>query len=286
MGFIDAGLQKAARVVRASYVYWEAAGRDGFFQGLDPRVKLLFLAYFLVVVSIARNPLAELAILGFILIIMLFSRLRMLHICARIAAFALFFGFLIALPSALNVITRGEIIIPLAKLSSSHRLWIYELPRVIGVTREGCFGVAMLTLRVANSVSLALLVMHTTPFFEIMRALKLFRVPDLLIMVIMLSYSYIFTLSKTVEDIYMAMKARIAGGIRGGDMRRVIAGRIFLIFNKSRIRYEATCRAMQSRGFTGELELYRGRFLTAKDVIAGAALCLCGSFFLVMGVLW
>lgn len=286
MGFIDAGLQKAAQVVKTSYVRWEMSGRDGFFQGLDPRVKLLFLIYFLVIVSIARNPLTEIALFGFVFVIMLMSRLRLLHIYARIAAFAFLFGFLIALPSAFNVITRGEIILPVAELSSSHRFWIYEMPRVIGVTREGCFGVAMLTLRVANSVSLALLVMHTTPFFEIIRALKLFRVPDLLLMIIMLSYNYIFTLSKTVEDIYMAMKARIAGQVRGKEMRRVIAGRIFLIFNKSRLRYEETYRAMQSRGFSGGLELYRGRALTAKDIVAGAALCLTGSFFLVMGVLW
>ena len=160
-----------------------------------------------------RSIRVELALAAFIMALIALSRLNMLHLYRRILGFAFLFGFLIALPSAFNVITRGEIVMPVATLSRSYHFWIYSIPKEIGITREGLFGVGMLTLRVMNSVSLTLLIMYTTPFFEIIRALKVFRVPDTFLMIIILSYKYIFIFSKTVEDMYRAMKAQ-AGGAR------------------------------------------------------------------------
>ena len=89
---------------------------------------------------------------------------------------------------------------------------------------------------------------------------------------------------KTVEDMYLAMKSRLAGAADGGTGRRLIAGRIFFIFKKSQLRYEETYRAMVSRGFTGDIELYGGRELTARDVAAGIVLGAAGAVFIVMQV--
>jgi cobalt ECF transporter T component CbiQ len=253
------------------------AGKNGLFQKLDPRVKVVFLFYFIVIVSLLRSLYAELAIAAIIFMLIALSRLNILYMYKRVLGFAFFFGFLIALPSAFNVITRGDVILPVATLSRSYQFWIYFIPKEIGITREGAFGVAMLTLRVANSLGISLLVIHTTPFFEIIRALKVFRVPDTFLMIIILTYKYIFIFSKTVEDMYLAMKSRLAGAADSATVRQLIAGRIYFIFKKSLMRYEETYRAMVSRGFTGDIELYSFRVFTARDAVAAFVLAAAGA---------
>ncbi len=284
MAFIDKSIKSIAGLIKSSYVYWEMAGKNGLFQKLDPRVKVVFMFYFIVIVSLLRSVYAELAITVFIFILIGLSRLNIFYMYKRIIGFALFFGFLVALPSAFNVITQGEIIVPVATLSRSYQFWIYSIPKDIGITREGAFGVAMLTLRVANSIGISLLVIHTTPFFEIIRALKVFRVPDTFLMIIILTYKYIFIFSKTVEDMYLAMKSRLVGSIDSGTIRELIAGRIFFIFKKSQMRYEETYRAMVSRGFNGDIEFYSFRVFTVRDAVAGVVLAASGAAVMAMGL--
>lgn len=285
MTFIDKTITSIAEIIKSSYVYGEMAAKNGLFQKLDPRLKVVFMVYLIVIVSMMRSVYVELAIAVFIFSLIALSRLNIFHLYRRIIGFAFFFGFLVALPSAFNVITRGEIILPVTTLSRSYQFWIYFIPKEIGITAEGAFGVAMLTLRVANSLGISLLIIYTTPFFEVIRALKVFRVPDTFLMIIILTYKYIFILSKTVEDMYLAMKSRLVGAADGGTGRKLIAGRIFFIFKKSQMRYEETYRAMVSRGFTGEVELYGGRAFTARDATAGIVLGAAGAVFIVMQVM-
>jgi cobalt/nickel transport system permease protein len=283
--FIDKTITTIAEVIKSSYVYWEMAGKNGLFQKLDPRLKIMFMFYLIVIVSMMRSVYVECAIAVFIFTLIALSRLNVFYMYRRILGFAFFFGFLVALPSAFNVITRGEIILPVATLSRSYQFWIYSIPKEIGITAEGAFGVAMLTLRVANSLGISLLIIHTTPFFEIIRALKVFRVPDTFLMIIILTYKYIFIFSRTVEDMYLAMKSRLAGPVDSGTGRELIAGRIFFIFKKSQMRYEETYRAMVSRGFTGDVELYGGRAFTARDAAVGLVLASAGILFIMMQIL-
>ncbi|MBP7737060.1 MAG: cobalt ECF transporter T component CbiQ [Spirochaetes bacterium] len=285
MTFLDKTIRSIAAIIKSSYVYWEMAEKDGLFQKLDPRLKVIFMLYFIVIVSLLRSLYAELAISAFVFMLIALSRLNIFYMYKRIIGFAFFFGFLIALPSAFNVITRGEIILPVAALPRSYQFWIYSIPKEIGVTGEGAFGVAMLTLRVANSIGISLLVIHTTPFFEIIRALKVFRVPDTFLMIIILTYKYIFIFSKTVEDMYLAMKSRLVGVADSAAVRDLIAGRIFFLFKRSQLRYEETYRAMVSRGFAGDIELYSFRSFTARDAAAGVLLAAAGAVILVIGII-
>jgi energy-coupling factor transporter transmembrane protein EcfT len=79
----------------------------------------------------------------------------------------------------------------------------------------------LLTLRVFNSISISFLIINTTPFNDIIKGLKMFRIPDSLLMIITLAYLYIFILSNLVAESYLAMKSgrNIQSGIFGADMK-------------------------------------------------------------------
>jgi len=146
--FIEKGIHHISRLIRTGYVQWELSSQKGFFQEMDARIKVLFLFFFVIIVSLKRELISEIYIGGFVFALALLSRLSIVTLYKRVLFLGIIFGFLITLPSAFNVITKGEIVLPIAKLSRPYQLWIYHVPAEIGITREGIYGVGLLTMRV------------------------------------------------------------------------------------------------------------------------------------------
>jgi len=280
--FLERGIDHLADVIRNGYAQWECSSQPNFFQRIDARVKVLFLLFFILIVSLKRDVLPETCILIFVFVVTLFSRLNLLKLYKRVLLLGFVFGFLVALPSAFNVITRGEIIFSIVRLPRSYTFWIYHLPADIGLTREGIHGVSMLTLRVINSLSLSFLVLYTTPFHEIIRALKVVKVPDSFLIIITLCYKYIFIFSKTVEDMHLAKKSRIVRESTPAEAREWIAGRKAFVFRKARLRCEEVFKAMVGRGFSDSIKFYGFRKMGISDWCAALFLFFVGILFLFM----
>jgi cobalt ECF transporter T component CbiQ len=271
-----------AYVIKTGYVQWETASRDNFFQRIDGRVKVLFLLFYVIIVSLKKDILSELFIGSFVFVLTLVSGLNVFSLYRRVLFWGFIFGFLIALPSAFNVITRGEIIFPILRLSRPYSFWFYQIPEEIGLTRGGVYGVMMLTSRVMNSLALSFFVLYTTPVAEIVKALKVLKVPDSFLMIITISYKYMFLFAKTAEDMHLAKKSRLVGQVSNADARRWIAGRIGLILKKTRMRCEEVFEAMLGRGFSDDIKIYASKKLRARDWFTGVTFFLVGVLFLWM----
>lgn len=282
MSFIDNGLVHVSKIIKICYLQWESASKDALFQRLDARIKFIFLVSFVITISLKNEIYAQTLIAIFIFFLVLLSRLTPIVFYKKILVFGFMFGFLVALPSAFNIITKGKIILPILKLSRPYDIWIYHIPQIIGITSEGMSGVIMLTLRVINSISVSFLVIYTTPFHAIIKALKLFRIPDAILMIIMLSYSYIFIFSKTIEEIYLAKSARTLIKNNNKEARTWVAGRIAFIFHKTQQRYEDIFKAMLSKGFSGKIKLYGFKKNSMYDYIIGALLFIAEIYFCII----
>ena len=280
--FIEEGMNHLGDVIKKEYIQWELSSKDGFLQKIDARIKVLFLLFFVIIVSLKRSLLPELYIGFFVFVLVLLSRLRMVMFYKRVFFLGFFFGFLVAFPAAFNVITKGEIIGPVIKLSRPLNFWIYHIPADIGITREGIYGVARLTMRVINSLSLSFLVLYTTPFPEIVRALKVLKVPDTFLIILSLCYKYIFIFSKTVEDMHLAKKSRMVREASNTEAREWIAGRMAFIFRKSRMRCEEVFNAMIGRGFSDTIKLYSIRKMRPRDWYVGILFLFIGVLFLLI----
>ena len=269
-------------MIRNGYAQWKFSSQNGLFQRIDARVKVLFLLSFIVIVSLKRAVLPETCIWIFVFVLTLFSRLSILKVYRRVLILGFVFGFLVALPSAFNVITRGEILYPIVKLPKSYDFWIYHIPVEIGLTREGMYGVGMLTLRVINSLSLSFLVLYTTPFHDVIRGLKLLKVPDSFLIIMTLCYKYIFIFSKTVEDMHLAKKSRVVRELNHAEAREWIAGRMALVFRKSRVKCEDVFKAMIGRGFSDSIHFYGFGKMRMADWGGAVLLTLAAILFLLM----
>jgi cobalt ECF transporter T component CbiQ len=247
---------------------------------VDARVKVLLIAFFLVVVSLkgAIGPQAGVAL--FVMFLFALSRLEIFAIYRRILALGLLFGVLVPFPSAFNLLSDGEILFPVIRLARPYEIWIYRVPEVIGVTREGIRGIALLFLRVTNSVALSFLLLYTTPFTDVAKALRVFRVPDTFVLIFTLSYKYLFLFTRTVEDMHLAKKSRLLGPLPDREARRWVAERLAFLYRKSQVRCEWIFKSMLSRGFTNDVALRNFRPLAVRDWGVAATILGAGAFFL------
>lgn len=278
--FLEKGIEHLAGIIKIAYAQWNAASEEGFFQKIDARIKLLFLFFFMIIISLKKDVESEIWIGLIVLLLMALSRLNLLHLYKRILFFGMVFGFLVALPSALNLFKEGEILLPFLSFSRSYQLWIYSIPETIGFTREGVYGLVMITLRVVNSLSLTFLLLYTTPFPEIIRALKLLRVPDTFLIIITLSYKYLFLFSKTVEEMHLAKKSRLLKEPKSKEARMWLAGRMAFLFQKTRLRADEVLHAMLSRGFSDTIKVYQIAVLQPRDWVAGLSFLFIGCLIL------
>jgi len=279
--FIDKTIQKLASLVQLNHQQMHLTERNAFISKISVRTRLIVFLYFILLISFLKPIRSELIIGMVILTMHLFVNNNFIKVYKRIILFTFFFGFLIAAPSALNLISRGDVLWPVISLSKSYDFSIYHIPQVIGFTKEGLWSMSLLTLRVFNSISISFLLINTTPFNDIIKGLKMFRIPDSLLMIITLAYLYIFILSNLVAESYLVMKSRIIGHMDNKEVQQLIAGRITHIFKMSRRHFEKTFQAMLARGYTGEVVLLQKERMAVTDyIILGTSLMLGLLFFI------
>ncbi len=266
--FLDKTIRNAATTVKSIYIQAENASKENFIHSLNPYIKLISLLWLVIVISLAHHITAQIIITAFILLLFIFAGLKILSVYKKIFLLAFIFGFIVVLPASLNVITPGKIICNLITFDKPSHFWIYHIPQQIGFTEEGIHIVSLVFLRVLNSISIALLIVFTTSFPGLIKSFKLFGIPDTFLMIIMLAYKYIFILSKTIEETYFALKSRLIRNIKNRNTRKLISGRVFFIFRRSKTNYENTYYAMVSRGYTGKIFLHSEKSFDDKDIVA------------------
>jgi cobalt/nickel transport system permease protein len=267
LSFLDKTILNSARAVKSIYLQAENAAKVNLIQKINPYVKLISLIYFVIVISIVSNPVAQVLTTALVFLLYIIARLNVFQVYRKIFFVAFFFGFLVVLAASLNVITDGKIIFNLITFDKPSHFWIYNIPKNIGFTKNGFHVVLLVFLRVLNSVSFSLLIVFTTPFSSFVKSFKLIGVPDTFLMIISLAYKYIFILSRTIEETYFALKSRLAGNVNSKNIRNIISGRIFFIFRKSRVIYESTYLAMVSRGYNGKVKLNLKYHFTFVDLV-------------------
>jgi cobalt ECF transporter T component CbiQ len=267
LSFVDRTILSSARTLKTIYVQAENAGRNNLIQKIHPHIKFLSLIYLAVVISIVQNLNAQVLISAFIFLLYVFAGIRIFQVYKRILFIVFLFGFLVIIPASLNIITPGEIIFELLSFSKASHFWIYTIPHTIGITKNGLHVVSLVCLRLLNTVSFSMLIVYTTSFPAFIKSFKIIGVPDTFLMIISLSYKYIFILSRTIEEVYFAIKSKLFGSINSENIRTLVSGRVFYIFRRSMIIYENTYFAMVSRAYTGTIILHSAKRLRYMDFL-------------------
>jgi cobalt/nickel transport system permease protein len=164
-------------------------------------------------------------------------------------------------------------------------------PLDLSISAEGLRRFATITAGSWLSVQVALLLAFTTPFHDLVDALRELRLPRILVSIISFMYRYLAVLGDEGSRMLRARDARSAGreGRSGGSIRwrAAVTGRMVgSLFLRAYERSERIYAAMQARGFEGEFRHLRARPLLRTEIAGLAALLTTFACYEVIAFLW
>ncbi len=236
---------------------------------LDPRVK--FVSALAFIFTTALTPPGAwpvyILLLSIVLSVEVLSELGVGYVFKR-AALALPF-VLAALP--LLVTARGA---PL--LSMPIGAW------TLTVTREGVERFASIALKSWLSVQMAVVLATSTPFPDLLMAMRAIGIPRLLVAIVGLAWRYLFVMADEALRLMRARQARSGrpaqpGARVGGNVfwrARVTGGMAGSLFVRSLERAERIYAAMLSRGYDGDVRVLDLPALCARDVLVSLSFLL------------
>jgi cobalt/nickel transport system permease protein len=202
----------------------------------SPTVRLL--GTVVIAVGAALLPLgawAQMAVLGSLVIALMFmARIRPGPFLARLAPPL---GFVLLVSAAILVLAPGEVVAALGPLT---------------VTSEGLLRFGSAAGRGAIALGAAVILVSTTAFPEVVRALRRLRLPELVTTALGLAYRYLYILTDEVGRMLRAAGSRNASA-GAASRRRLMVGVAAAALQRSFARSERVHQAMLSRGYTGDI---------------------------------
>ncbi len=241
----------------------ELARRPGLLQRLDPRVKLVSLLACVAVAALSTRLLVLAVLLAFAVGLVAASRLGLARFAVRAWLFVPLFTAVVMLPVTLSVVSPGRTVLTLW----SHGAPFWPLPATIAVTAPGLLAFLRLVARVTTVVSFGVLLTLTTPWAELLKALRAVGVPRGFVFVLAVAYRYVFTLVRIVQDMALARTSRLVGRAAPGEDRRFLGAAVATAFGKSQAASEQVYLAMISRGYSGEVRTLSTWRLRRLDVV-------------------
>jgi cobalt/nickel transport system permease protein len=194
----------------------------------DPRVKIIALLVFLIVLATARQAVPLLAA----------------------GMFALLVGTLLwARLPVMGAVTRAGIVLPFTLVFAV----------VNWMAGDPSRGMA-LAMKSYLSALAALIVVSTTPLPVLLRGFEMLGAPRFLLMVAQFLYRYLFVISEEAQHM------RKAAASRGGSFRSA-AGALAVLFARSYKQAGEIHRAMLARGFQGRFHPLQTPHFHAADIV-------------------
>lgn len=218
----------------------EIAARPGLLQRIEPRVRLLAVLLFSVTASLVHAPVLLAALFGLALVLAAASRVSPASFARKVWGSVGLFAVLLAAPATLRAITPGPVLVDLGSLT-------------ISVT--GALGALTLVLRVVASAGIAMLIVWTMRWSDLLAALTRLRVPDVIVATLAMTQKQVVSLMRTVEQVHLARESRTLEPGTAAENRAWVTGRMAFTVQKSIKTADDVYDAMLARGFSGAVRL-------------------------------
>lgn len=216
----------------------ETARKKGLLQSLDPRVKLLSLLGLIILINFIRTVPDMAIIIGYLLLLAVCSKVPMVRYLWRVSVVSIIFTGVVLLPSLFNLVRPGE------------PLW--QLSKQIYITKPGFYGASLLILRSFGSIAAIYLLTSTTKWVEILKSLRILKIPAPFVATLEMTHRYIFLGLELASNLFLARKSRSLGKSTGGEGRRFVSNTMGNLLIRTTVLGDDVYQAMISRGYTGE----------------------------------
>lgn len=268
--YLSKAISGVTRALESAITAEDLGRAPGLLQGLDARVKVVTVVLFIVVVGLVHSLPVLAGILALIVFLSVLSRIPAGLFLKRVLVFIPLFTAVIAIPALF--ITPGD---PLITVGG----------RVV-ITEQGARTAGLLVLRVTDSLSSGILLVLTTPWSNILAALRWFHVPSVFVTVLGMTYRYIFLLLHTVNSMFLARRSRSLGTFSGRENRRWLGQALGATMAKSHQLSEEVYLAMLSRGYRDEGLALNNLALRRRDLLWTALALAMASILLWSSWVW
>ena len=251
--FVEHTLTDINQTLEQSLFADTIAAQHGLLQGLDARLKLVSLLLFLISASFSQNLAVIAALYLMSLVLAFLSYVPLRFFIQRTWIAVLLFTGVLALPGLFMI--PGPILLSL-------------FPG-ISITRTGGLSAIFLVSRAATSISLATLLVLTTRWNTVLKAMGVLHLPDVIVLILGMTYRYIHLLLLAANDMFLSRKSRILRKLTPGEERALVSATSGALLSKSLQSSSDVYLAMQSRGFRyfpKTMDTFR---FSRKDIIAG-----------------
>ena len=248
--FLDKTLRHVISFVEDTLFNESISAQNGLLQMIEPKVKIMSLLSFVVVLSLQKS-MEGIAAFSLLAILLVFASRIPLRTFAKRLLPAAVLTLIISIPVILNLIVEGDPLFVLLRFERSVNMGPLVMPQEIAVTRQGLGSAITLLLRIITSVSIVFLLTMTTPPNTFVKTLSSL-VPGTLQPLVSISYRYIFFLVRKVEHFIMGLRSRQITSVKPSTGRHWVTSRIGLLFSMSVELSNELAMAMESRGYKGE----------------------------------
>jgi cobalt ECF transporter T component CbiQ len=262
MSFVERTLSSLVNAMERALFAEELAKSDGLLQRLDPRIKVVGILALVVASAMAHRLWVIGALFAVAVTVAVMSRVSLGTLAKRVWIAILIFTGVIALPAPFIVPGRE----------------VWRLPGLDWpVTAQGLASACYLVARVETAATLSVLLILCTPWSHVLKALRVLRVPAVLVVTLGMTYRYILLLLQTAHDMFESRSSRMVGKLEGAERRRVAAASAGVLMSKSLQLSGDVYSAMLSRGFRGEVYVLDDYQTHAIDWIMLAAFVVLAS---------
>jgi cobalt ECF transporter T component CbiQ len=235
-----------SRALGHALVSEESARERGLMQSLDPRARIVGILVIVIAVALLHKTAVVLVVFVGAVALALTSAVPARTLALRVWLPVLAFTGVIALPALF--VTPGE---PLSTASS--------------ITRQGLHAALMLIARVEAAVTLTTVLVLTTQWPRMLKALRSLGIPKEGVMMLAMAHRYIFLLAETTNQMFESRESRRVGVLRGPERRRLVIQAAGVLMGKSIDLSRDVFLAMQSRGYRGDVHVMAEQRMGARD---------------------
>ena len=237
-GVIERSLSSFVDVLQHTFDAEEIAKKKGLLQRLDPRIKILAVLPLVVIAALTRRLQVVIVLFAIAVAIALLSRVPLGTLAKRVWLAVLAFTGFISAPALF--LTPGRA--------------IYTLPLLgLSVTAPGLRAAVYLIMRAETAATFSVVLILCTPWSSMLKALSVLRAPAVLVMILGMTYRYIFLLLQTAHDMFESRKSRMVGQLDGRELRKMATASAGVLMSKTLQLSGDVYLAMRSRGFQGEV---------------------------------
>ena len=251
-GFLERTLADLALVMDRSLEADLSSSSSGVLQTLDARVKVLGAAALSVTAASVHDLQVILGVFLAATALAFVSRVPAVPL-SRVWLSAGVFSGVLAFPALF--LTPGPIVDTLPVIH-----W--------GITGTGVAVASKLLSRALAASTVGTVLVFTTPWNLVLKAMRWFRVPLVAVVLVGTTYRYIFLFLETAIDMMESKKSRMVGRMPAADRRRLAVAGVGVLLSKAFDLAAEVHLAMQARGYRGEVRVLDEFAMQARDWIA------------------